>query len=347
MHLLKKKVSPISNTLMFVSVIIPIFNVEQYIEACVRSVAAQRFTDYEIIAVDDCGKDASMQVFSDTVDKLRIPAERVRIIRHEHNKGLSAARNTGIKASRGKFLYFLDSDDTLTPDCLELLVQHSRHNGKDVEMVVGDYCFEGPSYPSPHLEEKSAFLGGRRFLRAYCKRLIYPMAWNKLILRDFMMKNELFFEEGLIHEDTLWSFQILKYINSVALVHSVTYVYRVRQDSLQTDDDFTRHFKANVYIVGKIADIMFSSRRLKCNKYVYDFVEEEKQRHLRDCRISGHSELIRELYLMCRQKPHYKPLAALMLFGYHEGILRKIIKRDRHYAMSFERGLEYFMRLGS
>jgi glycosyltransferase involved in cell wall biosynthesis len=332
---------------MFVSVIIPIYNVEQYIEACVRSVAAQRFTDYEIIAVDDCSQDNSMKVFHDTIERLGIAKDMVKVIHHEENRGLSAARNTGILASQAQYVYFLDSDDTITPDCIGKMVERSNYRGRDMEMVVGEYSFNGPALGSPHIGTKKHYLGRKEYIRAYCKNQIFPMAWNRLVLREFILKYNIFFEEGLIHEDTLWNFQVLQYVRSVAIVHDVTYVYRVRQNSLQTNDDFVKHFKANVYIVGKIADIMFSSRRLKCNKYVYDFVEEEKQRHLRDCRISGHAELIRELYLTCRQKPHYKPLAALMLFGYHEGILRKIIKRDRHYAMSFERGLEYFMRLGS
>ena len=330
-----------------VSIIIPIYNVEKYIDECITSVAAQYYTDYEIIAVDDCSQDNSMKVFHDTIERLGIAKDMVKVIHHEENRGLSAARNTGILASQAQYVYFLDSDDSITPDCIGKMVERSNYRGRDMEMVVGEYLFNGPALGSPHIGTKKHYLGRKEYIRAYCKSQIFPMAWNRLVLREFILKYNIFFEEGLIHEDTLWNFQVLQYVRSVAIVHDVTYVYRVRQNSLQTNDDFVKHFKANVYIVGKIAEIMFSSSRLKYNKYVYNFVEEEKQRHLRDCRISGHAELIRELYLTCRQKPHYKPLAALMLFGYHEGILRKIIKRDRHYAMSFERGLEYFMRLGS
>ena len=330
---------------MTVSIILPIYNVEQYIEACVRSIAAQHFTDYELIAVDDCGQDVSMQLFEETVENTGMPSEKVHVIHHECNKGLSGARNTGIQASSGKYLFFLDSDDMLTPDCLEKLVGHSTHDGKDVEMVVGNFCYEGAVMNSQRIETRQEYLGQKGYIRAYCKSQIYSMAWNRLVLREFIVNNKLYFEEGLIHEDTLWNFQLLPLIKSVTIVHDVTYRYRVRGNSLQTGHDFEKHFRADSYIVGRMAEIMFALRTLKYNKYVYNFIEQEKWRHLNDCYLSGNMHLVRQLYTICREKPHYAPWKAILLFGYHEGILRKIIKRDRHYAMSFEKGLAYFSKL--
>ena len=84
---------------MKVSVIIPIYKVHKYLEDCLASVAAQTFQDYEIIAVNDCTPDFSMEVLDACVEKYHIPADRIRVIKHDKNRGLSAARNTGISSS--------------------------------------------------------------------------------------------------------------------------------------------------------------------------------------------------------------------------------------------------------
>lgn len=329
---------------MKVSIIIPIYNVERYIEECIASVAVQTFQDFDIIAINDCTKDFSIEVLLGSAEKNNFPKERITIINHDKNRGLSAARNTGIKASRAEYVYFLDSDDTIAPDCLEKLVNHSLCGRKQVDMVVGNYQFDGPELGCPHIEINKKQLNRSAYIKAYCKEQIYPMAWNRLIRRDFILKNNLFFEEGLIHEDTLWNFQILQHIKSVGIVKDYTYTYRVRQNSIQSDQDFERHFKANQYIVGKLSEIMFSCS-LKYNKYVYNFVEQEKLRHLYDCFRSGNMHLVRELYQTCRMTPHYSPFVAMLLFGYHEGILRRIKKRDMHYKLPFEEGLKVFSNL--
>lgn len=329
---------------MKISVIIPIYNVQQYIEECIESVLAQNYKDYEIIAIDDCSEDLSIPILEAALKKSDFPKDRVRIIRHENNRGLSAARNTGIKESQSEFVYFLDSDDVITPDCLEKLAMRSTYKGKFVDMVVGNYQFNGPAIGCPRINVGKQYLSRREYIKEYCKEHIYPMAWNRLIRRSFLIKNALFFEEGLIHEDTLWNFQILQYIGQVGIVQDDTYIYRVRQNSIQSSQDFEKHFKANTYIVGRLSEIMFGCS-LRFNKYVYNFVEQEKLRHLYDCHRSGNMHLIRDLYSICRTKPHYRPIIAKLLFGYHEGILRKIRKRDAHYALPFEEGLKVFSQL--
>ncbi len=82
----------------------------------------------------------------------------------------------------------------------------------------------------------------QKYIKAYCKEKVYPMPWNRLVKRDFIIKHGLYFEEGLIHEDTLWNFQILQYIGNVGIVQDDTYIYRVRNNSIQSSQDFSKHF---------------------------------------------------------------------------------------------------------
>ena len=103
-----------------VSIIIPVYNVVDYIERCWKSVNAQTYSDIELIFVDDCGTDESISKLETLISEgSRFP---VQIIKHKKNRGLSAARNTGIEASSGDYVYFLDSDDDLVPSCIEELV---------------------------------------------------------------------------------------------------------------------------------------------------------------------------------------------------------------------------------
>ena len=130
----------LSYKLPLVSVIIPVFNREKALATALRSVADQSFPDWEVIVVDDCSSDNSAEV------ALRIGQQgKVRVIRHENNLGSSAARNTGILAARGRFVSFLDSDDSWHPEKLRRQVELTQadSNPDMVFCVTQTYVFRG------------------------------------------------------------------------------------------------------------------------------------------------------------------------------------------------------------
>ena len=110
---------------MKVSIIIPVYNVASYIEECIQSVLDQTYPDLEVVLVDDCGTDHSMELAENLIRKSN-RSSIFRIEKHDRNRGLSAARNTGIKTATGEYLYFVDSDDKISQDCIEKLVQFVR-----------------------------------------------------------------------------------------------------------------------------------------------------------------------------------------------------------------------------
>ena len=120
-----------------VSIIIPIFRVSDYVERCIISVLRQTYTEIECIIVNDATDDDSMEK-CDRVLKKYGGDKEFKILHHEVNRGLSSARNTGIKAAKGEYVYFLDSDDEITPRCIELLMAAAIKR-PDAEMVVGNY----------------------------------------------------------------------------------------------------------------------------------------------------------------------------------------------------------------
>lgn len=235
---------------MDLSIIVPVYNVAPWIEGCIRSILSQTRQDFELILVDDCGTDNSMQIAENTI-KAYDGAEVV-IIHHEHNKGLSAARNTGIKAANGKYLLFVDSDDRLLPTAVELLLGKAEQT--NAEMVVGAIQMGGTASGLWSVNYSSEeCIGKENIISNYLKQKWYSMAWNKLILADFLRNNRLFFNEQLkIHEDGFWNFQCYCHTEHVAFVHEPTYVYQVRENSIQTDKNLQKHLDACINVQGLI-----------------------------------------------------------------------------------------------
>lgn len=228
---------------MLVSIIIPVYNVEEYIERCLFSVFSQTYDNIEIILVNDSTPDRSMTIIRDILRKL--PDEnRVKIFNHDENKGLSEARNTGIINATGEYIFFLDSDDTITLDCIEILVNNCRGE----ELIFGavlkdDKTFYWENNNVGNYKESDIF-------EAYFRGDIYDMACNKLIKRDFVLSNQLFFKPKLIHEDFLWSFQVAMGTSSMVIVKQPTYIYFIRMGSLNTN--YTKKNIDNIFISFRI-----------------------------------------------------------------------------------------------
>ena len=144
---------------MKVSIIIPIYKVEPYIERCIQSVLRQTYRDLEVILVDDCTPDRSMELAKACIEQSPLSKDlQIVYLRHEQNRGVSVCRNDGIDAATGEYIMFIDSDDHITDDCVETLVKplenypydlSLRHGGSGLrtapERVV--LCFGPIKYP--------------------------------------------------------------------------------------------------------------------------------------------------------------------------------------------------------
>lgn len=227
-----------------VSIIIPIYNVAPYVEQCLQSVMHQTMTaGVECILVDDCGQDNSMELVEQmlaregysvctdgTLTSNHSPLI-FRILHHEHNRGLSAARNAGIEAARGEYLYFLDSDDYITESCIEhLWTLALKYPGVDF-VQAGIWSDEEVMNRWLHRPTERyhvpAYCNDRKRSRQLLQSLYYnQMAQNRLLNRDFLIRHKLYFQKGLLHEDDLWTIQMGKHIQSIAYTPVETYYYR-------------------------------------------------------------------------------------------------------------------------
>lgn len=210
-----------------ISVIIPVYNVSEYVERCVQSVKNQTCPDFECILVDDCGTDDSIAKCERMIADYQ-GCIRFRILHHERNLGLSAARNTGTKAATGDYILYIDSDDSITPDCIELLLEVVKKS-LGVELVQGgsNRTLNRNGNARTNDEVRASFY--RNQLAVY--------AWNKLISRDFIMRYQLFFREGALYEDLHWMFYVVKHLSKVAFCNAITYHHYVRPESISMGTD--------------------------------------------------------------------------------------------------------------
>lgn len=220
-----------------VTIVIPIYNVEKYIHQCLKSVMEQTYKNLEILCIDDNGEDASI----DVVCSLCSSDARIKIIKHDKNLGLGPARNTGINAATGEFVYFLDSDDWIMPNTIEKLVEKALLMRSDI--VIGRGCAFADlddtalkkSAEDINIWLKLKNIPERVSIRnfRYSVDAIPCVAWGKLYRFDFLVKNRLMFAEKKIrHEDNGFHIKCLARSPTISVVDEAGYQYRIRAQSL-------------------------------------------------------------------------------------------------------------------
>lgn len=227
-----------------VSLIIPVYNVEHYVQRALLSALSQTYVSIEYILVDDCGQDNSMALVQKILSNHPRKNE-VFIYKHEKNRGLSAARNTGLIKATGEYIYFMDSDDEITEDCIEK--HYGAIVGKDADFTIANTRLEGAK--SIHVKPISSDVENEYPLLSYMKRKWSISAWNKLYRRSFLVDNNFCFKEGLLHEDILWSYQLSCKAQKIALVEEATYIYKIHQGSITTDKNGSRKIESLLYIL--------------------------------------------------------------------------------------------------
>ncbi|MDH8702285.1 glycosyltransferase involved in cell wall biosynthesis [Dysgonomonadaceae bacterium PH5-43] len=243
---------------MKISVVIPIYNVQQFIVRCLKSVLAQTYDNLEIILVNDATPDDSMTVIEDVIQNTS-RKNNIKIINHPINKGLAAARNSGVKEATGDYIFFLDSDDEISPNCIELLA--SLAIDKTIDMVIGEIEVIGNKRNAyPLLQLKDGIYRGNNFiLNAFLQRKWYEMAWNKLIKTSLFIEKNVWFTEGILHEDTLWSFQLAMHLQSLAVLNAKTYYYHIQSNSI-TQKKTQKNIEDSYFLIREIAEEANASR---------------------------------------------------------------------------------------
>ena len=207
------------------SVIVPVYNVEPYLNKCLASLQEQDWEDYEIICVNDGSTDNSRSILS----KWERNNPKIKIIDRE-NGGLSAARNTGLKAATGEYILFVDSDDWVEPTILSRLALEtdstdvvcfaSRRSDTNTHDILVTEQTDGWTYYNHHALET-------RIVSFVC-------VWQRCYRRVFLSENNLSFREGILHEDNELTPRICLKAKKIKVIPDILYNYHVRPDSIMT-----------------------------------------------------------------------------------------------------------------
>lgn len=219
---------------MRVSIIIPIYNVEKEIERCLSSVIMQDYRDIELILVNDCTPDKSYEL-AETILRKEGFIGSVQYVNHEVNQGLSAARNSGIRVATGDYLFFLDSDDALNYEKVisDLILLTKTKQGDLNQIVLGNsQKVIGERIAEKGTQKSLSLISNIDVYSAYVRGDLTVTAWGKLVLHSFVKENDLYFKNGIYHEDELWSFLAYQSADRVRTTDTAMYNYYEREGSI-------------------------------------------------------------------------------------------------------------------
>lgn len=241
-----------------VSIIIPVYDVERYLPACLDSVIEQTFQDYEVICVNDGSPDNSCAILNEYAAR----DARIQVI-SQKNSGLSVARNTGMIHAAGKYILFLDSDDCLKPNAVETLYTRAEADNLDHIIFAAEVFFDGykpeedewTAYYAHRCEYGSIKSGPEAFADLVLNKDYVYAAQLRFSLRSRLVQQKLMFRPGMIHEDTLFSFMNDLSAKRTLILDEKLYLFRKRVDSITTGALSIKHMIG--YFVSFIESLRF------------------------------------------------------------------------------------------
>ncbi|WP_343288432.1 glycosyltransferase [Turicibacter bilis] len=236
-----------------VSVIIPVYNVENYIRDCVESVVNQTLDNIEIIIVNDGCTDHSINRIDDLIKSNNL------LIVNQENKGLSAARNIGLSYATGDYIAFIDSDDYIESNFIEMLYVNAVENNLDI--AIGGYrklFSNGEFLPDKRNQELigSEVMTGEEYLYKSVVLNDYQMeVWDDLYKRSFLEENDLKFCEGIIHEDEEFTPKCILKAKRIKVIDCLGYIYRQREGSIMHQSRGLKQINSFLIIIENLVNI--------------------------------------------------------------------------------------------
>lgn len=270
---------------VLLSIIIPIYNVEKYLEKCLDSIIYQIEKEkklVEIILVNDGSIDNSGKI----CDKYSYMYNYIKVY-HKKNEGLSDTRNYGLKKANGKYVWFIDSDDYICNNILNTILEKLKNN--DIDVLLGDSfvvdvngklikkmihkginsdnTYTGLEIIKKQIEETNDYI---------------TVVWLGIYKKDFLIKKNLYFKSGLIHEDELWTPLVLVQAKKVIYINKLIYNYRIRPNSIMKskEKDLSNHVESFIYIFNNLPTFI---ENLVNDKYVLSLIKDNIcKRYLHD-----------------------------------------------------------------
>ena len=251
-----------------VSIVVPFYNVEKYIEHCLCSIMSQTYKNIEILCIDDCGQDNSTNI----VKRLAKEDARIKLIKHKKNKGLGGARNTGLKKASGEYVLFIDSDDWITDDCVSSVVGKMNLTGVNSAWFKADYWLDEEQRKAP-MDFCSYFMNmneGYLWLDGSNISSFPVVTWNKAYRTDFLKNNKLGWRENIIYEDVEFYWHMFTQSPQIYIIDKHLYYYRQRAGSIMQDQTkVLEKAKTAFFVVSEVAEYLKKNSLFEKYKQVF------------------------------------------------------------------------------
>jgi len=242
---------------MRISICVPIYGTEKYITRCAKSLFEQTYADIEYIFINDCTKDNSIRILKEIIDTYPFRKQNVRIINHQVNKGLAAARNTGVLESSGDFILWVDSDDYIDRSLVEKLVKLQKKDHSDI------ICYDLEVIFSNRVEYyyNSDYINGKDLCLKMLQEIAPHHLCGHLISRDLYIENSIIAKEGINQaEDYQVMPRLAYYAKCISTLHEALYFY-----DRTNEDSFSNNFNVNKSIQISLAE-----------EVLYDFFKDKE-----------------------------------------------------------------------
>ncbi len=256
-----------------ISIIIPVYNVEQYLEQCLDSILSQDYLSYEIICINDGSTDKSLEIllkYSSKYSKIKVKSIQ--------NSGTAVARNEGINIASGQYILFIDSDDWIEKNALECICNYLSNDPVDILSFNGSLYYENTHTIEADKGEKVSDLSGWEYYNKTvlkAKKVHFVCVVTKAYKRSFLTNNHLYFHPGLLHEDNLFTPLVFYHAKTIAEIPDRLYYYRIREGSKMQEHTYKQikdKCKANnmlaVFFLNKTELSVNNISRLIASNYI-------------------------------------------------------------------------------
>ena len=246
-----------------ISVIIPVYNDEEYLYVCLNSVLNQFYQDFEVICIDDASTDSSLEILEYFAHK----DSRIKILKNKTNKGPGYSRNQGLKIAEGKYISFLDADDWLSPDAFEILINKAEKDNldllifKSIMFYEDSHDFDTETYYDIEFMDKFENKIFNHFDLDKAKLFTIPNnPLNKFYLKSFLNKNSIRFTNVATHEDAPFFYKVITSAEKISIVNKHLYTYRNNPHNLIEEN--TDFLFDNINISYLILDVFIENFQL-------------------------------------------------------------------------------------
>lgn len=237
-----------------ISIIIPVYNVEKYIENCINSILNNTFKNIEIICINDGSTDNSLKILNELSQK----EKRLKVF-SQNNQGAGAARNYGLLLAKGKYIYFMDSDDTIHKRALEYLFFEMEKNNLDMLMFSATTIFQSNKIKDKYYDYENAYKRNYDYSEINEGKLLFtefvkngelklsPVLY--ILNKGFLDNNKICFKEGIIYEDNIFTIKCLTLAKRVAYKNIILYNRLIRNNSVMTSTSIIKSLKSILIVI--------------------------------------------------------------------------------------------------